>query len=302
MKETRKLPFVDGDTKDYNEKQKKLAETFESIREFFYPECEENNETEDNKEQAENLVESQENKSKTEILLKAVSDAVKSGLFILFIFGMPLWLLLLTGWSDAGDYAKNVFLKLIAIIGGYLFFVAFGIRWAELSEKKAEKEEQEKPMLPCVLRWIATSSLKALLLCAVIFCVYFFSMNTSYYRYLPLSDKVSAVVETLEEECELLKEDFKNGAYEKTDTYEVELTQVSSMYVRYHKRYIYSLKNASGETAMFYDYGNLYTSICEGHEVGEKIPLPITIQIDLIKKKNGEQYYFYGDEKLQRME
>lgn len=117
------------------------------------------------------------------------------------------------------------------------------------------------------------------------------------YKHLPFRDKVEQIVE----KDRYFVDDLKGGAYEYVDTYEVQLVKVSTVSgYKGHTRYIYVMENFSGEEATFSDSGALYTSICEGYEVGDKIPLPITLCVDLMEK-DGEQYYFYNDNKLQKV-
>lgn len=235
------------------------------------------------------------------IILKSTIEATKATVPFLIVFSILALLLC----SNAGDYTKGIFVKGIVLVCAYFFFLIFTTQYLAFSEKNAKKKKQETPVLPRILNQIAGDSFAVLTLSALIFGGYVFAMNSyaSVYEHLPFHNEVKAFTETLEEKYDALKEDLKQGAYEKQATYEVELIQANLMNMpKGGTRYIYVLKNDAGETAMFYDFGNLYSSICAGHEVGEKIPLPITIQIDLMQnKKNGEQDYFYGETKLQRM-
>ena len=277
------------------------------MKEFFFPEevdvepkAEVESENENNTEAAFAAIDAFF-ESTAGIILESAIEAIKVTVLLLIVLGI----LALALCSNAGNYAKGIFVKGIVFVCAYFFFLIFTAQYFEFSKENAEKNERKTPVLPRILNRIAGDSLTVLLLSALIFGGYVFAMNSyaSVYEHLPFHNEVKAFTETLEEKYDALKEDMKHGAYEKQATYEVELTQVNLMNMpRGGTRYIYALKNDSGETAMFYDFGNLYSSICAGHEVGEKIPLPITIQIDLMQNKtNGEQDYFYGETKLQRM-
>lgn len=281
-----------------------MKEFFFPIKEFFFPEeadAEQKEEAKsENKSNAEAAIDSFF-ESNVGIILESAIEAIKVTVLLLIVLGI----LALALCSNAGNYTKGIFVKGIVLVCAYFFFLIFTTQYFAFSEKNAKKNERKIPVLPRILNRIADDSLTVLILFALIFGGYVFAMNSyaSVYEHLPFHNEVKAFTETLEEKYDALKEDMKHGAYEKQATYEVELTQVNLMNMpRGGTRYIYALKNDSGETAMFYDFGNLYSSICAGHEVGEKIPLPITIQIDLMQNKtNGEQDYFYGETKLQRM-
>lgn len=304
-----RLPFVDEDPENYNESQKKVAKFFDNIIEFFVPEeDEQENNTEDKRctEQTENTeqeesTESQSSKSMSSvaILLKSIGAAlfVASGLLC-----MPA-LITACVWTDAGDYSRGIMLKGNAVFAAVVFFIAFAVQYSDLSHTKAKAEGTEEPLLSRFLSKLVVYTLTGILLCILIAFVYICGRQDypDLYQKLPFVNKV----EQLAEKGRYFVDDLKNGAYEYVDSYEVKLTKVGTTSVGNSRRssrtkYIYTLESASGDTATFADSGKLYQGICEGYEEGDKIPLPITITVDLMEK-DGEQYYFYNDNKLERI-
>ena len=306
-----KLPFVDEDPENYNESQKKVAKFFDNIIEFFVPEeDEQENDTEnksctestENTEQEEST-ESQSSKSMSgvAILLKSIKDS----LFAAFgLLGIPA-LITACVWTDAGDYSRGIMLKGNAVFAAVVFFIAFAVQYSDLSHTKAKTEGTEEPLLSRFLSKLVVYTLTGILLCILIAFVYICGRQDApdLYDKLPFGNKVEQLVE----KGRYFVDDLKAGAYEYVDSYEVKLTKVGTTSVSSGSRrggsrtkYIYTLENASGDTATFADSGKLYEGICEGYEEGDKIPLPITITVDLMEK-DGEQYYFYNDNKLERI-
>lgn len=303
-----RLPFVSEDPENYNESQKKVAKFFDNIIEFFVPEEDEQENDTENKsctEQTENTEQEEstepQSMSDTAILLMSIG----AGLFT--VLGLCGMLALITAcvWTDAGDYSRGIMLKGNAVFAAIVFFIAFAVRYSDLSHIKAKAEGTEEPLLSRFLRKLAVYTLTGSLLCILIASIYICGRqdDPDLYQKLPFVNKV----EQLAEKGRYFVDDLKNGAYEYVDSYEVKLTKVGTTSVSSGSRrggsrtkYIYTLVNASGDTATFADSGKLYQGICEGYEEGDKIPLPITITIDLMEK-DGEQYYFYNDNKLERI-
>lgn len=294
-----RLPFVDEDPENYNESQKKVAKFFDNIIEFFVPEEDkQENDTEDKSctEQAESTEQEEstepqksENMSDIAILLMSIGAALFT------VFGLCGMLALITAcvWSDAGDYSRGIMLKGNAVFAAIVFFIAFTVRYSDLSHTKLSR----------FLRKLVVYILTGILLCILIASIYICGRqdDPDLYQKLPFVNKV----EQLAEKGRYFVDDLKNGAYEYVDSYEVKLTKVGTTSVSSGRRgsrtkYIYTLENASGDTATFADSGKLYQGICEGYEEGDKIPLPITTTVDLMEK-DGEQYYFYNDNKLERI-
>lgn len=304
-----RLPFVDEDPENYNESQKKVAKFFDNIIDFFVPEeDEQENDTEDKScaEQTESTEQEKstepqksENMSDIAILLMSIGAAlfVASGLLC-----MPA-LITACVWTDAGDYSRGIMLKGNAVFAAIVFFIAFAVRYSDLLHTKAKTEGTEEPLLSRFLSKLVVYTLTGILLCILIASIYIYGRqdDPDLYQKLPFVNKV----EQLAEKGRYFVDDLKNGAYEYVDSYEVKLTKVGTTSVRSGRRgsrtkYIYTLENSSGDIATFADSGKLYQGICEGYEEGDKIPLPITITVDLMEK-DGEQYYFYNDNKLERI-
>lgn len=303
-----RLPFVSEDPENYNESQKKVAKFFDNIIEFFVPEEDEQENDTENKsctEQTENTEQEEstepQSMSDTAILLMSIGAALFT------VFGLCGMLALITAcvWTDAGDYSRGIMLKGNAVFATIVFFIAFAVRYSDLSHTKAKAEGTEEPLLSRFLRKLAVYTLTGSLLCILIASIYICGRqdDPDLYQKLPFVNKV----EQLAEKGRYFVDDLKNGAYEYVDSYEVKLTKVGTTSVSSGSRrggsrtkYIYTLENASGDIATFADSGKLYQGICEGYEEGDKIPLPITITVDLMEK-DGEQYYFYNDNKLERI-
>lgn len=304
-----RLPFVDEESENYNESQKKVAKFFDNIIDFFVPEeDEQENDIEDKScaEQTESTEQEEstepqksENMSDIAILLMSIGAALFT------VFGLCGMLALITAcvWSDAGDYSRGIMLKGNAVFAAIVFFIAFAVRYSDLSHTKAKTEGTEESLLSRFLRKLVVYILTGILLCILIASIYICGRqdDPDLYQKLPFVNKV----EQLAEKGRYFVDDLKAGAYEYIDSYEVKLTKVGTTSVSSGRRgsrtkYIYTLENVSSDIATFADSGKLYQGICEGYEEGDKIPLPITITVDLMEK-DGEQYYFYNDNKLERI-
>ena len=271
---------------------------FENIHEFFFYEEETHDSNADEKSctEQEAPTEPQKSMSGTVILLKSIGAALIAASGLL---GMPA-LIIAELWTDAGDYSRGIMLKGSAVFAAIVFFIAFAVHYSDLSHTKAKAEGTEESLLSRFLRKLVVYILTGFLLSILIASIYICGRQVTpeLYDKLPFGNKVEQLVE----KGIYFADDLKNGAYKYVDTYEIKLTKVGTSTYSTERgyEYIYTLENTSGETAIFSDYGNLYEGICEGYEVGDNIPLPITINLDLMEK-DGKQYYFYNDNKLERI-
>jgi len=294
------VPEEDEQKSSYPE-QKESTSFFENIHDFFFLADEE--ETHDSNTEEKSCTEQEKptetqrskNMSNTVILLKSIKDGLFAACGLLSVPALIMAVL----WSDAGDYSRGVMLRGIPIFVAVVFFIAFAVQYSDLSHTKAKAEGTEEPLLSRFLGQLIGYIMIGICLCILIAFVYLCGRQDipEIYKHLPFRDKVEQIVE----KSTYFIDDVKGGAYEYVDTYEVKLVKVSAVSgYKGRTRYIYIMENSSGEEATFSDSGALYTSICEGYEVGDKIPLPITLCVDLMEK-DGEQYYFYNDNKLQKV-
>ena len=294
------VPEEDEQKSSYPE-QKESTSFFENIHDFFFLADEE--ETHDSNTEEKSCTEQEKptetqrskNMSNTVILLKSIKDGLFAACGLLSVPALIMAVL----WSDAGDYSRGVMLRGIPIFVAVVFFIAFAVQYSDLPHTKAKAEGTEEPLLSRFLGQLIGYIMIGICLCILIAFVYLCRRQDipEIYKHLPFRDKVEQIVE----KSTYFIDDVKGGAYEYVDTYEVKLVKVSAVSgYKGRTRYIYIMENSSGEEATFSDSGALYTSICEGYEVGDKIPLPITLCVDLMEK-DGEQYYFYNDNKLQKV-
>ena len=294
--------FFFPEEKSYTE-QENPASFFENIHDFFFVDEEEthNSNAEEKscmKQEVPTKPQKSKNMSNTAILLKSIGAAFFAAFGLL---SMPA-LTIATLWTNAGDYSRGIMLKGSVVFAAVVFFIAFAVQYSDLLHTKVETEGTKESLLSrflSKLERLLVYTLTGILLCILIAFVYIFGRQNApnLYDKLPFGNKVEQLVE----KGRYFADDLKNGAYEYVDSYEVKLTKVGTIsgYKGYTK-YVYSLENASGDIATFADSGKLYESICKGYKEGDKIPLPITITVDLMEK-DSEQYYFYNDNKLERI-
>lgn len=204
------------------------------------------------------------------ILLKSMKIGTLAATGLLAV---PLFIMLIL-WFNAGEYSRNIMLKGSIVIGAVLFLVCSCIQYIKLKKDKSQSVSVGDTLKSGIL-------FGALLSILPIMCYGFLIIS-------PLS--ISS-----DSRFEYFISDLKCGAYETIDTFDAEITEVGTTHIgKSSDKYIYILKNASGEEIMFSDYGEMCKNACGSRITEDITELPVTVHIEL-KENNGKRYYFYSN-------
>lgn len=232
----------------------------------------------------------EQEKSDRSPLLTAITDSAIFTFCLMFFAA----LIPLAYWESAGEYSKGVILKGGAICIAFIFTISFGITYSALKQGK-----HQQTTASTLLGKLSVDILIVVLLAASAVGIYCMLPDEARDR-MPYGSECKQLMETAIQKIDFFKEDLQFGAYSKIDTYEAKLTKISKTRINARDKYVYTVEGISEEPAILMDNGDFYRDLCKNCKEGEETPFPVDISVELMEKK-GEQFYFCGKNRLERI-